>query len=410
MKTKKFAICADLCNLIQFFLIIIAGDAALVCGMESKLTLMDYLVIGGTIVFSYAIRAVIRKVIPFFLMNIAYFIIIFNLPYTDEMVAVKIGIYAIVSIVANIRYWTTEDAPVVSDINLANIIVILISYVYCYRKQSYDVAQMLYIFAVVFVACHALKIFCKNAYDMAAMGQLGKNSPVREMFKNNFILVSGITIVSVLSMLFFSANNLIAFLDYIGDVVWNFIRRILALIIGNEVEEDAKVMHTHTEFPVIEMEGEELPLVWLWRVLEAILVLSLICVMLYIMVQLLMSFFRNNWTKEKAARKNYTLTVKNEVRERITRINRADDTRSGFFRNNSEKIRFMYRKKLMGFKKSGVGISNTNTPDENRLLVNSAKNINLSESTAIYEKVRYNTKYEPTKKDVDLMKKVIKGN
>ncbi len=103
-----------------------------------------------------------------------------------------------------------------------------------------------------------------------------------------------------------------------------------------------------------------------------------------------------------------TVEWKNEVRQTICEETVKERKRGINLTTPYQKIRDLYRRGLEKYKRDGVNIRNTKTPEENRESIRSGKGVDLREATELYERIRYKEEQNATAKDVAAMKKSLK--
>ena len=130
-----------------------------------------------------------------------------------------------------------------------------------------------------------------------------------------------------------------------------------------------------------------------------------IAAILYCFCRAVISLFRA--LTGKRIKQNKTVQWKNEVRQSIPEDVVKERKRS-IRLTPYEKIRDLYKRGLEKYKKDGVNIRNTKTPEENRESIRSKKGIDLGEATELYEQIRYTEGENATAKDVAAMKKCLK--
>lgn len=109
---------------------------------------------------------------------------------------------------------------------------------------------------------------------------------------------------------------------------------------------------------------------------------------------------------KKVNEKREFIITKEEVAERVkTRFKSSINSLKGMvYKNNRDKIRAIYYKAIVRYKKKGIAVEQTETPKEIENNIKEAQSINLSEATLIYEKARY-SEDEPSESLVEEIKR-----
>ena len=152
-------------------------------------------------------------------------------------------------------------------------------------------------------------------------------------------------------------------------------------------------------------EAEENIFTQMFRILEAVITVLIVALLIYILIRILIGLVRLLMDdRDRRYRSHKSYKIKNEVRERLTRDDMGRRGRRSIVRSNAEKVRQIYRKELLSYKRSGADVKDTRTPRENGREVLNSKGHDISTATQIYEKVRYCVGYEATKQDVTQIK------
>lgn len=405
MKTKTFNNLAAACNYICLLLIIDTADIFITTKLDFQISAQ---VLIGYIAFMFYYLLVKRFTKNIYLFTIGHIIpciVVSKLTLADLTLA-KYIIFLIAVSFANYKFWFGKQRRYISEISPGLGAFILISYLLTYSADS-TVTNTLFVFILIFIILCMFKTFFSNAYNLAHTGQLSDNMPVAAIFKNSFLSAFILCTIAFFAILFARIDSLATFvnniLSYIGNFFWQYIKKILMKIFTNKDTAES-VVHTSNSqkggYPDATVTHSEL----FEKISNTVLALFVIGLFLYGTIMLI-KFIKENRTKKIKDIKNNTFADSYEIHESL----RKKSSRNRIFlsKDNNEKIRAIYQKKLKSLKRKGVSVYNTNTPLENALNANKQSGEDISSPTNLYEKIRYNADYDASSKDVEEMKSLI---
>jgi hypothetical protein len=223
-----------------------------------------------------------------------------------------------------------------------------------------------------------------------------------------------VTIIGLLN-LFFWKSGMFALFDYIQDRIGNFFR----------FTNESKPMPKPTQAPQGSQEnmsdimqklgGDDKPniiLLILWKFLEIVLTIMVIVILAYVIwlaYLKLKEMYKLFYYKEEKGNEKREVILPTEFfsKEISSRIRNMKNNIEEILENsNRKKIRRIYNKIIVKYKRKGVDIYASNTPYELQLKISKHSNSNLEKATSIYEKARYSTE-QCSDEDVEIMKKYL---
>ena len=402
MTTKYYPIIIDTINLILFVLIITAIDLFFTTSIGVEFSFWEIVCFFVIVFWSYFIRKCINYLWLYIPMNALMFATWF-IPQLMTATKIKVLVAVLFLVVLNISYWTNDSADIMK-IHYGFVLLIVAAYIGCEYFGNDYYALILYGICILFLVLEMIKKLFENYYELANSGQLTDNMPVREIISNNTRSAVGVTVGIVIAMILVKAEGLIRILKELWFA--------FAAFIGSLVKPVESVSRIYEEEPVDNGTVPPIPVKSGWldvllSILEIILFIALIavsCFLIYKMVKgIIMLYGRRESEKEKYNVFSNTLEIKEKVK-----LKKNNDNEYKFFgKSYSDKIRYLYRRRLLSLKRYGNDIKETNTPRENCASA-FKNNTNISDATAMYEYVRYSDKPLITKEFFADFKKNIK--
>ena len=397
MTTKRFPIYRDALNLILLYLIVMSADMTLSSGMQFAIPASEYAGIGAVLLVSYLLREHITKMYIYVICHAVMVAACIMIPM-DITSKVKIVFIAIIFCAFDMYNWFNgiESMP---DIFWGCGGLILLAFFMSSGAFEFGYSRSIFNMGILFVTILLIRMLLTNFYELSRSGQLTDDMPVKELFRNNAYIAAGIIFLSIAFMVFVRTDALI---QKINDIVYLILKRLWLVIMPFVTSKDGSIDYGMMRPKMPDLpQSEDNIFAQLMRILEALLTVMIAALLIYIILKLIITIIRAlSKDRIKRYRSHKSYRVKNEVRERLSRIDTVSQKRKGLFRTNDEKIRQIYRKELMGYKRSGADIKVTHTPSENRSEVLRSKGHDISDATRIYEKVRFKVGYEPLKQDV----------
>ena len=379
MTTKRFPIYRDALNLIMLYLIVMSADMTLSSGMQFAIPASEYVTVGSVLVVSYLLREHITKMYIYMICHVFMVAACIMIPI-DITSKVKIVFIAVVLSAFDIYNWFNglESMP---DIFWGCGGLILLAFFMSSGAFEFGYSKVIFNMGILFVTCLLVRMLISNFYDLSRSGQLTDDMPVRELFRNNTYIAIGIILL---------------------DVVYLILKRFWLAIMPFVTSEEGSIDYgiPRPKMPDLPQTEDNI-FAQLLRIFEALLSVMIAALLIYIILKLIIAVIRA-LTKDriKRSRSHRSYRVKNEVRERLSRTEAFREKRKSIFRTNEQKVRQIYRKELLLYRKKGADIKETRTPFENRSEILSSKGHDISFATDIYEKVRFKVGYEAQKQDV----------
>jgi len=397
MTTKRFPIYRDALNLIMLYLIVMSADMTLSSGMQFAIPASEYVTVGSVLAVSYLLREHITKMYIYMICHVFMVAACIMIPI-DITSKVKIVFIAVVLSAFDIYNWFNglESMP---DIFWGCGGLILLAFFMSSGAFEFGYSKVIFNMGILFVTCLLVRMLISNFYDLSRSGQLTDDMPVRELFRNNTYIAIGIILLAVAFMIFVRTDVLI---QKINDVVYIILKRFWLAIMPFVTSEEGSIDYgiPRPKMPNLPQTEDNI-FAQLLRIFEALLSVMIAALLIYIILKLIIAVIRA-LTKDriKRSRSHRSYRVKNEVRERLSRTEAFREKRKSIFRTNEQKVRQIYRKELLLYRKKGADIKETRTPFENRSEILRSKGHDISFATDIYEKVRFKVGYEAQKQDV----------
>ena len=406
MTTKRFPIYLDMINLILLYFLIMSFDMTLSSGMRFVIGPSEYIGMGLIIFVSYLLREKVNKMYIYMILHVIVVTLCIIAPL-DVMCKVKLVFVAILFFIFDIYNWFNgvESTP---DIYWGTGFIVLVAFFLSTGEFEFGYSRIVFNMGIMFAALLLLRMLLSNFYDLSRSGQLTDDMPVRELFRNNAFIATGIIIMAVLLMMFVRSDPLIR---KINEIIYRVLKKLWDLIsyYVTSDESSSSSARQRQVMPDLPQMGDS---IWaqLLQIFEALMSVIITALIIYFIIKCVMGIIgmmSGNRTKRIRSHRSYR--VKNEVRERLTRTDTKEDKRKSLFKTNAEKVRHIYRKGLLSYKHKGADIRETKTPDENKKEVFDYKGHDISAATMIYEKVRFCVGYEATKQDVSDIKAGFKS-
>ena len=406
MKTKNYQLFADILDIVLLYLVVVSVDNIILCATERSVYWPEYIVIFAVLFYSALLRVNVKRIVPFLVLDA---LLLASAVFVPMMVDVKIRaiMFAIIVVIFNLHYLSNNSGSGIISVPHSLGIVIIVAYITAIVRGFPVFAVYEYVIGVLFVVFAALKVYMRNAYYLGVSGQITEQMPVREIYRNSTLVISGIVGIVAAAMAFFKADRLISFLGFIWDYIAYFIGMILEWILGPETHSENEPI-PHAKAPAM-VPVKETEAGWFLKTIEAVILVVCTVLLIYIIYKAVKYFIDACIHKEHWTGRQKVFDAGIEVRERIAKEKIDDEAWHFGKRTNEEKVRVVYKKRMLSLKRSGIDIGNNKTTFEHKELVRKSKGLDISQSTKIYENVRYNNDYSATSKDVEAIRSAIKA-
>lgn len=292
---------------------------------------------------------------------------------------------------------------------LSGAAVVLLHYQGDCAWDNYYIFLLIGVFALYFVIYFFKQYLNFLALNKSSTGYL----PAGEMLCSGLALVLGYTLFSVVVMVL--ASHL-TWLEGLAETLKQALFALLRAFFSLFKEESGQQQITPTESapPMLSWDTELLPAeeetFWLWKVLEILLVLALVCGLIYGGIRLLirlMRFIRERFAQGPFRKKEDKDDANDcDIREKCEAAKEGRDNRKNpfTFLSPQARIRKLYKKRLLA---SGLTTSGSNQRLGLFTARESEAKLQLEGMAGIYEKARYSDK-KITNEDVRDMKNVCK--
>ncbi|MBR4759693.1 MAG: hypothetical protein IK078_06060 [Lachnospiraceae bacterium] len=408
MTTKRFPIYRDMINLILLYMIVISGCMVISSGMQIKMAAMEFIGFAVLLLASYLLREHAKNFGIYMaghVVTIAFSIMV-PLVITGK---IRLAVGAVVLTLLDIRNFFNEEKSV-PDIHPALAVIFFLAFLVT-GKFELGYSAIVYYMGIAYVLLVMLRQIIASFHELSSSGQLTDDMPVADIFRNNTMFASAVMAVAAACMLFIRSDRLVRFINKMAYLFWTGLSNRLSQLFGEHPEDGtAAMMGDMSDLMKMLAEGEDDGGVFsmIMQILDAlvwIFGLTMMAILLFRFIRIVVKLLLSNRQGSKKGGKSYR--VKNEVRVRI-REEVSDRRRVSIFKTPAEKVRAIYKKELLKYKKDGADIRRTKTPGENGNIVNAAKGYDIGDATAVYERVRYRLDEEVTGKDVAQIKEAFK--
>ena len=232
MTTKRFPLYQDIINLILAYLVIISIDMVLSSGMRAHIPVIEYVAIALIGLYTYILKEFVTKMYIYAALHMVMVAICIFIP-ADELSKVKIVIIAVVYCIIDAHNWIS-GLKSSEDVHVGLLGAIFFSFIFCSGKYEFGYSKAVYYMGVMFIVLVLVRMIVTNFYDLSRSGQLTDDMPVRELFKNNSLIASGIIVMIVTFMIFVRSDELILILN---NWLYNIMEKIVGVIFRAVLEE-----------------------------------------------------------------------------------------------------------------------------------------------------------------------------
>ena len=410
MTTKRFPMYRDLLNLSMLYMLLISGFMVLAINIHIAMQPLEFIGIGLLFVCSYLMREHVRVLWLYVLLHSVLIGACLFVPM-ESTGKLRLVLTAVVMFLFDLHNWISHEKSV-RDLHPGVGVLFMPVLLYTSSRMEIGYSMAVYYMGVAFAAMIMIRTMIKNFYELAQSGQLDDDMPVKEIFRNNTV-ITGVIIAGVIgAMLFVRADRLVLGLNRIAYYLWEKLSYFLSRLFEGGEEQAAAPAMQDMDVLLEELAREDTDgglFALILRLIEAALILLCIVVILYCFFNAMFFLGQALFGKrEKKAKRYKSFQLKNEVRQSI-REEAVKEQRRGIFRTPYEKFRDLYKKEIKKYRKTGVDVRNTKTPEENRKSILTEKGVDLREATELYEMIRYGTENEVDVKDITAMKNCIKS-
>lgn len=324
------------------------------------------------------------------------FVAMFLLPVTSSE-KVILGIYLALTGFLAIKFWISEETSKMRCVLVfpTELIVLIIPiYFHSMYRMSDRVTTYIFVLSLIFVALNFVDQFMEKLLTYMLSIPSGSIVPLTKVFATN---LSSITMVLLVAFLAIFA---ISDFTYGDGIILNLVIAIATLFgkllsgIGNisnqfEMGGSSAGEEETTASPGNQLEadvGNSLtanPLIAeISRILSMVLLVVIVILVLYLFFKFISMYFR----KESSG---------NDIVEKAEKVvsEKSKKTKRGFSlfkaKNNNDKARRLYKKKIQSYNKTFINIDKTDTPKDLQDKIRNKSGDNLKDLTAIYEAARY---------------------
>lgn len=228
--------------------------------------------------------------------------------------------------------------------------------------------------------------------------------------KDNNIFIGG-TILLILIIIFILYN--LGIFDVAYDLTRKISKSLLEIGMGNHSEHSSNEINNFTSdnnanmfeglnADKLEPQGKFAQIFSaIVKVILNIIFIAITITLSYLMINRFLIYIKMLRNKDKVSFVFNSNNKENEIKKKVDKI--KNDIRKSIFLNDKEKIRKLYKNKILKYKKNNITINNFFSTYEIQNEVLSKALDNIEDVTKVYEKARYSNE-EITKDDMKIFK------
>ncbi len=399
MKTKALQNGINVLNIAIIYLLISSLYLGITAFYHFRFSAIYYIAIIIPIIWNYILRKKIHFLIPYVILGVLPIIVSFVIVKSMENISIIfIPAEFLVYSILNFRFWTNTNRPVTGQPGMLPGLIIVICYIMIPSSEHiYDI--VLYAYAVIFVCLIIARKWLSNMLYLGTSGQLTSNMPVKDIYKSSLRATFITTVISGLLMIFIKTDKLITLLANLGYKLKELFILIISSLFQLNPDYSDEVDFTPIDFSNEKTPPQSTYATLIDGIITTVILSVILVLLLRLIIRIIISLLYKN---EKTPKEKVITGGGNEKIERLTFFKNRSKAKPP--KNNSEKARRIYKKRLLKYRKNGVIIHNMNTPHEHRVNILKSKNEDISIATSIYEKARYRSCEIITDKELNDLK------
>lgn len=354
--------------------------------------------------------------------NILYFLLIYiamipAMVLLPTMIGEKIvlGIYLVVTYYLALKFWTAEDTSKMkcTVVFPTEILVIIFPiYLHSLYKMSDRLTTYIFVLSIIFISLSYVDMFLEKLLTYMLSIPSGSIIPLTKVFATNLssimlILFIGGLLIFVISDFTFGdgiiQNVIFLFASFLGNVlvgIANFGKMIKTKQPSDVIEETTASPGNQLEAEVATSVTSNPLIAEISRVLSMCLLTAFFIYVIYLIIKFISMYFRKaSHGNEIIEKTEIVISEKTKKNKKLFSIFTAKD--------NNEKARRFYKKKIQSYKGTFINIDNSDTPIDIEQKIKHKSGDNLSELTALYEAARYGNEII-SNSELSIIKKMTK--
>lgn len=343
----------------------------------------------------YLLRKKSSDFVKYTIARLLFIPVLFLLPFgTGEKII--LALYLAILITLSTKYWTSEETTkIMSSIEIpAEIMVLIVPlYIHSYFYLSDSLITFILIFSVIFLSLYFISSFLSRLMTYSMSIPSGSVVPLTDVMKANLssiLIVIGVSVFLIYTICSLTSKDS-ALLIFILSIFRNIMGLFMGCISRIRGKDSGTYVEPTTEEPSSsfdltgdiskDLEPNEI-LAAISNILSTIFLLVFVFFILYVIY---------NYFKAHMHKDDKDIDIIEDVTVTYSDTKKKSDRKFSFFRSrsNTEKIRRLYKKKVLLYKDTFITIKECDTPKNISDKIKGKTSDDISELTSIYEKARY---------------------
>ncbi|MBQ4069291.1 MAG: hypothetical protein IJC76_08570 [Lachnospiraceae bacterium] len=350
----------------------------------------------ATCFLDYFARKRCKNILLFLSMYIAMIILMFLLPVSSSE-KIVLGIYLALTVFLAIKFWISEETSkmkcvVVFPTEL--IVIILPIYFHSLYRMSDRVTTYIFVLSLIFVALNFVDQFMEKLLTYTLSIPSGSIFPLNKVFATNLssimmvLLIAGLVIFAISDFTYGDGiilNLLMSLALLFGKLISGFGNLVTKFEMGGAdytEEETTTAPGNQLETDIGDSLTANPIIAEISRILSMVVLLAIVILVLYLIFKFISMYFRKNSSGNDVVEK-----VEKVISEKSKKTTRSFNLFKA--KNNNDKVRRLYKKKILSYNKTFINIDDADTPKDLQDKIHNKSGDNLRDLTVIYEAARY---------------------
>lgn len=344
----------------------------------------------------YAARLLSGNLVSFLFIHLAMIpaALLLHLPAADTVI---LGTYLALLFYLALRFWTGENTSKTmccEQMPSEILIVILPLYIHSVSFLSGGLSDLILYFSIIYLALYYIGIYLEKMLTYLLSLPSGSTLPLKRIVVTNLsiiglILLAAVLLIRIASSFADGDNSLLLFIGYLLKGFVKIFSGCMSCfkddVYDSSIEEttsaERETYPNLTDDMTKDMHGNEI-IMAVSNALKVIFLIVLAAFLLYLLYQ----FFKTYMHKGK--REN---DIVEKISPTISETDKKTQKRFSLFRvrNNNERVRRIYRKKILTYHGSDITVNPSDTPVRICEKIRQKTADDISKLTEFYEKARY---------------------
>lgn len=350
----------------------------------------------ATFFIDYAARAFCSNLITYLVIHIAMIPAAFllHLPLPDMVV---VGAYLSLLFYLALRFWTSENtskAMCSTAIPSEVLILIVPFYIHSYYFLSGSLSAFILWVSILYLGLYYISIFLNKILTYTLSIPSGSVLPLKKILTTNISILALVLLMAVILICITTAaagrnSSLLLFIGYFFQKIGRAFFRCVSYFEGNPAETpvqeptlpEQESYIDLTEDVTKDLHGNEI-IMLISNILQTLFLIALVAFLLYLCYQFFKTYMH------KGTREN---DIIEKTPEKVTESRKKSTGKTFWFhiRNNNERARKLYRKKIQTYQGTAITIVPSDTPEQLSKKIRHKTSEDVSDLTELYEKARY---------------------